>query len=258
MRWETRFNGCSPISVDINASLTNWSNWSNQIKQRRSLVPLLPLFSPRFQSLSFGAAKLGSCCAVAFLAMSSPGPSVKKKRRQFLLKEKVDILTELNAGKKQVDICRERDIAPSTVATILKDQEKIVKLHRESQLAPSRKRLRLGNYQTVDDAVLTWFKDARQHGVPCQALLFKERRDSSRSLWAPPASMQVPDGSIGSGKGMASCGKSRSGKKRRPMPKVRLPGGTSAFRKSSSRSVQTTFSTPTKRRAFISCYLIRQ
>ncbi|KAH6944395.1 hypothetical protein HPB50_002907 [Hyalomma asiaticum] len=98
--------------------------------------------------------------------MSSPGPSVKKKRRQFSLKEKVDILTELNAGKKQVDICRERDIAPSTVATILKDQEKIVKLHRESQLAPSRKRLQLGNYQAVDAAVLTWFKDARQHGVP--------------------------------------------------------------------------------------------
>ncbi|KAH7947909.1 hypothetical protein HPB52_016799 [Rhipicephalus sanguineus] len=78
---ETRFNGCSPISVDINASVTNRSNWSNQIKQ-------LP-------------AKLRSCCAVAFLAMSSPGPSVKKKRRQFSLKEKVDILTELNAGKKQ-------------------------------------------------------------------------------------------------------------------------------------------------------------
>ncbi|KAH7963630.1 hypothetical protein HPB52_022298 [Rhipicephalus sanguineus] len=67
--------------------------------------------------------------------MSSPGPSVKKKRCQFSLKEKVDILMDLNAGKKQVDICRERDIAPSTVAMILKDWEKIVKLHQESQLA---------------------------------------------------------------------------------------------------------------------------
>ncbi|KAH7969558.1 hypothetical protein HPB52_019429 [Rhipicephalus sanguineus] len=111
MRWETRFIKCSPISVDINASITNRSNWSNQIKQRRRLSP-----------------------AVAA--------------------EKVDILTELNAGKKQVDIYRERDIAPSTVATILKGQEKVVRLHRESQLAPSRKRLRLGNYQTVDDARL--------------------------------------------------------------------------------------------------------
>ncbi|KAH7939385.1 hypothetical protein HPB52_011694 [Rhipicephalus sanguineus] len=99
--------------------------------------------------------------------MSSPGPSVKKKRRQISLKEKVDILTELNAGKKKVDICRERDIAPSTVATILKDREKI--------LAPSRKRLRLGNYQTVDDTVLTWFKDARQHGVPLSGPIIQEK-----------------------------------------------------------------------------------
>ncbi|KAH7946987.1 hypothetical protein HPB52_006670 [Rhipicephalus sanguineus] len=145
MRWETRFNGCSPISVNINL-------------------------------LSFEAAKLRSCGAVAFLAMSSPGPSVQKKRRQFSLKEKVDI-------------CRKRDIALSTVATILKDWEKI-------------------------------------------ALLLKKRRDSLRSLWAPPVSTQVPDGSVGSGKGMASCGKLHAGKKRRPMPKVRFPGGTSAFRKS--------------------------
>ncbi|KAH7974502.1 hypothetical protein HPB49_016346 [Dermacentor silvarum] len=98
--------------------------------------------------------------------MSSAGPRVKKRRRQFTLQEKVDILTQLNAGRKQVDLCRERDIPPSTMATMLKDREKIMKLHGESQLAPSRKRLRLGNYQNVDDAVLTWFKDARQNDVP--------------------------------------------------------------------------------------------
>lgn len=79
--------------------------------------------------------------------MSSSGPRVKQKRRQFSLKEKVDILTELSNGKKQVDLCRERDIAPSTVATILKDCDKIMKLHQKSQLAPSRKRLRLGDFQ---------------------------------------------------------------------------------------------------------------
>lgn len=107
--------------------------------------------------------------------MSSSGPRVKQKRRQFSLKEKVDILTELSNGKKQVDLCRERDIAPSTVATILKDRDKIMKLHRESQLAPSRKRLRLGDFQEVDDAVLTWFKDARQHDVPLSGPIIQEK-----------------------------------------------------------------------------------
>lgn len=107
--------------------------------------------------------------------MSYSGPRVKQKRRQFSLKEKVDILTELSNGKKQVDLCRERDIAPSTVATILKDRDKIMKLHRESQLAPSRKRLRLGDFQEVDDAVLTWFKDARQHDVPLSGPIIQEK-----------------------------------------------------------------------------------
>ncbi|XP_050049998.1 tigger transposable element-derived protein 6-like [Dermacentor andersoni] len=106
--------------------------------------------------------------------MSSPGPRVKKKRRQFSLKEKVEILMQLNAGRKQVDLCRERDIPPSTMATMLKDREKILKLHRESQLAPSRKRLRLGNYQNVAAAVLTWFKDARQNDVPLSGPIIQE------------------------------------------------------------------------------------
>ncbi|KAH7943145.1 hypothetical protein HPB52_005836 [Rhipicephalus sanguineus] len=167
MRRETRFNGCSPISVDINASVTNRPNWSYQIKQRRRHSPAVAAVLT-----TFPVAVVWSCeVEIVF----SPGPSVKKKRRQFSLKEKVDILMELNAGKKQVAICRERDIAPSTVATILKDREKIVKLQRESQLAPSRKRLRLGNYQTVDDAFLTWFKDARQHGVPLSGPIIQEK-----------------------------------------------------------------------------------
>lgn len=50
-----------------------------------------------------------------------------------------------------------------------------MKLHRESQLAPSRKRLRLGDFQEVDDAVLTWFKDARQHDVPLSGPIIQEK-----------------------------------------------------------------------------------
>ncbi|KAH7963602.1 hypothetical protein HPB52_021678 [Rhipicephalus sanguineus] len=37
------------------------------------------------------------------------------------------------------------------------------------------KRLRLGNYQTVDDAVLTWYKDARQHSVPLSGRIIQEK-----------------------------------------------------------------------------------
>ncbi|KAH7950921.1 hypothetical protein HPB52_003129 [Rhipicephalus sanguineus] len=78
--------------------------------------------------------------------MPIAGAGAKKKRKQFSLQEKVDLFKEIDAGKKQIDLCRERGIAPSTLTTILKDREKVLKLHRESQLAPTRKRLRLGNF----------------------------------------------------------------------------------------------------------------
>ncbi|KAH8008844.1 hypothetical protein HPB51_005891 [Rhipicephalus microplus] len=105
----------------------------------------------------------------------SSGSSAKKKRRQFSLKEKVDILSQVDAGKKQIHIANEMGVAPSTAATILKDRQKILELHRGSQLAPSRKRLRLGNFQEVDAAVLTWFKDARSQNVPVSGPMLQEK-----------------------------------------------------------------------------------
>lgn len=99
----------------------------------------------------------------------------KRKRKQFSLQEKVSILRDIDAGKKQVDISKDLGVAPSTIATILKDRAKITELHRGSQLAPSRKRLRLGNFQVVDQAVLTWFKDARLQDVPVSGPLLQEK-----------------------------------------------------------------------------------
>ncbi|KAH8039618.1 hypothetical protein HPB51_007818 [Rhipicephalus microplus] len=107
--------------------------------------------------------------------MNVPGDSAKKRRKQFSLQEKVDLLRELDSGKNQIDLCRERGIAPSIVATIWKDREKTLKLHRESQLAPTRKQLRLENFQDVDQAVLTWFKDARLQNIPVSGPMLQEK-----------------------------------------------------------------------------------
>ncbi|CAN8010949.1 unnamed protein product [Ixodes pacificus] len=71
-------------------------------------------------------------------------------------------------------------MAPSTIATILRNRQKIMKLHRGSQLAPTRKRLRLGNYQNVDAAVLTWFKDARLQDVPVSGPMLQEKAQELR------------------------------------------------------------------------------
>lgn len=100
---------------------------------------------------------------------------VTKKRKQFTLKEKVDILRQVDDGRKQIDVCKEHGMALSTIATILRNRRKIMKLRRGSQLAPTRKRLRHGNYQKVDAAVLMWFKDARSQDVLVSGPMLQEK-----------------------------------------------------------------------------------
>ncbi|KAH6948994.1 hypothetical protein HPB50_027382 [Hyalomma asiaticum] len=84
--------------------------------------------------------------------MNVASSGTKKKQKQFSLQDKLDVLQEIDAGKMQIDVCRERGIAQSTFAPILKDRDGIVKLHHESQLASTRKQLRLGNFQNVEQA----------------------------------------------------------------------------------------------------------
>ncbi|KAH7956032.1 hypothetical protein HPB52_005754 [Rhipicephalus sanguineus] len=79
-------------------------------------------------------------------------------------------------GKKQAVVAKEHGVAHSTIAAILKDKENILKCWVQLQLAPSRKRLRLGDYQQkIDSAVLTWLKDVRAQIVPVSGLMIQEK-----------------------------------------------------------------------------------
>ncbi|KAH7947162.1 hypothetical protein HPB52_007929 [Rhipicephalus sanguineus] len=73
MSRETRFNGCSPINVDINASVTNRSNWSNQIKRRRLSPAVATVLT------TFPVAVVWSCKVEIVLC----GAVIQEKARQF-------------------------------------------------------------------------------------------------------------------------------------------------------------------------------
>lgn len=74
------------------------------------------------------------------------------------MQEKVDIHRQVDAWKKQIDISKELGMAPSTVATILKDRQKITELHRGSQAA-----------------LLAWFTDAHLQDVPVSGPMLLEK-----------------------------------------------------------------------------------
>jgi hypothetical protein len=50
------------------------------------------------------------------------------------------------------------NIKPTMLSMILKDWEKIIKLHQPSTICLGRRRLQVGDYSKVEEAVNTWFK----------------------------------------------------------------------------------------------------
>ena len=81
----------------------------------------------------------------------------KKKRQQFSLKEKREILLEVEKGGKKRGIAKKYGISPSTLSTFLKQKSKIEQNIDAHALGPQRKEMRTADYEEVDKAVYTWF-----------------------------------------------------------------------------------------------------
>lgn len=79
------------------------------------------------------------------------GPTVKRK--QFSLEEKKNITSEIDKGLKKGKVAKKYGISPSTLSTILKDRESILKQLQFSVFDPSRKRMRKAQFEDVDTAV---------------------------------------------------------------------------------------------------------
>ena len=86
----------------------------------------------------------------------------KKKRQQFSLKEKREILLEVEKG----GIVKKYGISPSTLSTFLKQKSKIEQNIDADALEPQRKKMRTPDYEEVDKAIYTWFVEMRAKNIP--------------------------------------------------------------------------------------------
>src|SRR5215469_5056698 len=102
----------------------------------------------------------------------------KMKRQQFSLKEKREILLEVEKG-----IAKKYVIRPSTVSTFLKQKSKIKQNIDANALDPQRKKMRTAGYDEVGKAVYTWFVEMRAKNIRINGPLLCERaRYLARSL----------------------------------------------------------------------------
>lgn len=85
------------------------------------------------------------------------------KRKRLSLSDKLKVLQCLDSGQRQVDVAKEYGIAPSTLSMIVKQKSK---LEGETLFNPTRKRLSMGHFKAVDDAVAVWLRDLRSQNIP--------------------------------------------------------------------------------------------
>jgi Tc5 transposase DNA-binding domain/CENP-B N-terminal DNA-binding domain len=80
--------------------------------------------------------------------------------------EKLQIIQEIENGKKVKDVCAERNIKQSTVSTIFKNREAIKRLAQESPLSLKQKKVRTCKSPELERAVNMFIQEARSQNVP--------------------------------------------------------------------------------------------
>ena len=91
----------------------------------------------------------------------------QKKRKVLTINKKRGIVTNLENGMKNWEICKKYNVQSSTVSNILKRKDKIKEQHafmRSVGSNLSRKRLRDTDYDVLNRIVFEWFNQRRANG----------------------------------------------------------------------------------------------
>lgn len=97
------------------------------------------------------------------------------KRKSFALKDKCQIIYDIQSGKKQKDVCRDRNLSKSTVGTIWKNRNELLKAFESTNAKV--KKMRKSHYDDVDQALLKWFTQQRLNNVTISGPILKTKAE---------------------------------------------------------------------------------
>lgn len=98
-----------------------------------------------------------------------------KKRRSISVKEKLAILSMVEGGEKLVKVARAFGISTSTASSIVKERFKIKLLAEHYRMSPNRKRMRLGLFKDIDEAVNIWVQQMRAKNSPLNGPMLQQK-----------------------------------------------------------------------------------
>lgn len=99
----------------------------------------------------------------------------KYKRKAFALKEKCEIIRDLQTGKKQSEVCRERNLSKSTVGTIWKSRDALLAAFENTNA--NAKKLRKSVHDDVDKMLLKWFTQQRLNNATISGAILKTKAE---------------------------------------------------------------------------------
>lgn len=96
-----------------------------------------------------------------------PATSSRGKYGSKVLKDKVDILREVDAGRiSKSDIAKKYGIPKSTLSTYIRNRKSIEDSYESKDFTHERKRLRHAKHPEMENALISWIKEMRSQDVP--------------------------------------------------------------------------------------------
>jgi hypothetical protein len=98
----------------------------------------------------------------------------KRVIKTLSIQGKFNLVKDVDSGFKKKDIAIKYGVPKSTVSTILKNKEKVIKAIEEGTVGQNCKRLKKGTFENVDRALVEWFKATRSQKILVSGAFIKE------------------------------------------------------------------------------------
>ena len=89
--------------------------------------------------------------------------------------DKVEIITALKKGEKNSSVCKSFNLSASTVSTLRKNEETILKAYQENNI--QTKKMRLCANPDRDEALFKWFRVMRNENIPLSGPILKSQAE---------------------------------------------------------------------------------
>ena len=98
------------------------------------------------------------------------------KRINISITEKYKALQKIEEGKStKKNVAEEYGVKKNTISTWIPNKRKIFEAYESGQVNSGRKKLKKSDNKDLDEAIFTWFKNARSNNIPVNGIIIKEK-----------------------------------------------------------------------------------